>query len=127
MGENAIRLLLKEQSDAFTSQLAVLHAELQDTKGLVQTRHGAGGDHGTVLPRSKQLDVPKFNGADLERWIFAINEYFALLATPNDQRLKVVGFNPEGDAAEWFRWMTRNNLAGRFCGECHESFWSVKV
>ncbi|GJR90372.1 ty3-gypsy retrotransposon protein [Tanacetum coccineum] len=57
-----------------------------------------------------RLDVPKFNGTDPDSWIFSITEYFALLNTPVDQRLKVVGFNLEGEAAEWFRWMTRNNL-----------------
>ncbi|GJV66954.1 hypothetical protein Tco_1482463 [Tanacetum coccineum] len=57
-----------------------------------------------------RLDVSKFNGDDSESWIFAINEYFTLLATPDEQRLRVVGFNLEGEAAEWLRWMTRNKL-----------------
>ncbi|GJR75689.1 ty3-gypsy retrotransposon protein [Tanacetum coccineum] len=69
-----------------------------------------GGDSGSALPRAMRLDVPKFNGTDPDSWIFSITEYFTLLNTPVDQRLKVVGFNLEGEAAEWFRWMTRNNL-----------------
>ena len=97
-------------SDAFQAQFAALHAELHVTKGLLQSRHGAGGDPGSLLPRSMRLHVPKFTGADPESWIFAITEYFALLATPENQRLRVVGFNLEGDVAEWFRWMTRNKL-----------------
>ncbi|GJZ42402.1 hypothetical protein Tco_0589288 [Tanacetum coccineum] len=105
-----------EQSDGFQAQFAALHAELQETKGLVQARHGGGGDQGSLLPRSMRLDVPKFNGADLESWIFTINEYFTLLATPDEQRLRVVGFNLEGDAAEWFRWMTRNKLVTSWDG-----------
>ncbi|GJZ06966.1 RNA-directed DNA polymerase, eukaryota, reverse transcriptase zinc-binding domain protein [Tanacetum coccineum] len=35
---------------------------------------------------------------------------FYTLNTLVDQRLRVVGFNLEGDAAEWFRWMSRNKL-----------------
>ncbi|GJZ02820.1 hypothetical protein Tco_0520781 [Tanacetum coccineum] len=57
-----------------------------------------------------RLDVPKFSGADPESWLFSIQEYFTLLNTPVDQRLRIVGFNLEGAAAEWFRWMTRNGL-----------------
>nr|GEV56887.1 reverse transcriptase domain-containing protein [Tanacetum cinerariifolium] len=54
------------QSDGFQAQFAALHAELQETKELVQVRHGGRGDPGSLLPRSMRLDVPKFNGADPE-------------------------------------------------------------
>ncbi|GJS31643.1 hypothetical protein Tco_0492263 [Tanacetum coccineum] len=43
-------------------------------------------------------------------WIFAITVYFSLLNTPAHQWLKIIGFNLEGAAAEWFQWMTRNGL-----------------
>ncbi|PWA58030.1 hypothetical protein CTI12_AA406450 [Artemisia annua] len=119
MDENTIRLWLKEQQDAaeklaqqqaaaFQLQFEALRAELQETKGLLQVRHGGGGEPG--LPRSMRLDVPKFTGIDPESWLFSINEYFSLLNTPADQRLRIVGFNLEGAAAEWFCWMTRNGL-----------------
>ena len=119
MDEAAVRGLLKDQSDAIYAelhaQLAALHVELQAIKNLGLTRQGAGG--GDVgLPRSMRLEVPKFNGKDPESWIFAIHEYFDLLGTANDQRLKVVGFNLEGDAAKWFRWMLRNNLITNWDG-----------
>ncbi|GJY22842.1 ty3-gypsy retrotransposon protein [Tanacetum coccineum] len=116
----AIRVLLKEQAasqkqhaDAFQAQMAALQAELQVTKDMLQAAHpgGGGGDHlSLTLPRSMRLDVPKFSGSDPDRWIFSITEYFTLLNILVDQRLRVVGFNLEGDAAEWFRWMTRNKL-----------------
>ena len=111
MNEQQIRLHLKEQSDSFTSQIAALNQELQAAKTLALRRlgSGSGGDQG-LLPRSMRLDVPKFNGVNPDSWIFAINEYFELIMTPTEQRLKVVGFNLEGDAAEWFRWITRNKL-----------------
>ncbi|GKD43863.1 hypothetical protein Tco_1268508, partial [Tanacetum coccineum] len=47
---------------------------------------------------------------DPERWIFAIMEYFSLLNTPADQRLRIMGCNLEGVAAGWFRWMSWNGL-----------------
>nr|GEZ16269.1 retrotransposon-related protein [Tanacetum cinerariifolium] len=51
-----------------------------------------------------------FLGVYLESWIFAITEYFLLLNTPADQWLKIMDFNLEGAAAEWFQWTTRNGL-----------------
>ncbi|GJV10833.1 hypothetical protein Tco_1352374 [Tanacetum coccineum] len=70
-------------------------------------RNGDGSETASPIPRSMKLDVPKFSGAIPDRWIFSITEYFTLLSTPMDQRLRVVGFNLEGYAAEFFRWMTR--------------------
>nr|GEW09696.1 hypothetical protein [Tanacetum cinerariifolium] len=52
----------------------------------------------------------KFNGFDPDSWIFAINGYFSLLETTPAQRLRIIVFHLEGDAAEWYCWMTRNKL-----------------
>nr|GEW46882.1 hypothetical protein [Tanacetum cinerariifolium] len=38
------------------------------------------------------------------------------IATPDEQWLKVVGFNLERDAAEWFWWMTHNKLVASWDG-----------
>nr|GEY53212.1 RVP_2 domain-containing protein [Tanacetum cinerariifolium] len=101
----------KQQSDGFQEQMTALQAELKATKGLIQVRRYAGGGEITSpIPRSMRLDVPKFFGNDLDLWIFSITQYFTLLSTPVDQGLRMVGFNHEGDAAEWFLWMTCNNL-----------------
>ena len=121
MDEQTVRAWLKDQQDraetlaqqqaaTFQLQFDALRAELQATRGLLQNRHGGGGEPGILLPRSMHLDVPKFTGDDPDSWIFAITEYFTLLNTPADQRLKIVGFSLEGAAAEWFRWMSKNGL-----------------
>ncbi|GJR49391.1 ty3-gypsy retrotransposon protein [Tanacetum coccineum] len=110
MDKNAIRLLLKDQADAFTARLIAIQSELEATKNLVQARHEGGGHPGSTLPRAMRLDVPKFNGTNLDNCIFFITKYFAMLNTLVEQRLKVVSFNLEGDAAEWFRWMMCNEL-----------------
>ncbi|GJW64147.1 retrotransposon-related protein [Tanacetum coccineum] len=108
MDEQAIRLLLNEQTDVFHPQIAALAADLQAAK-LIQSHHG-GGDQGSLLPRSMRFEVPKFNRTEPESWIFTIQEYFDLLQTIEDQRLNVVGFNLVGSTVEWFRWMSRNKL-----------------
>ncbi|GJZ44240.1 hypothetical protein Tco_0591495 [Tanacetum coccineum] len=56
------------------------------------------------------MDVLKFSGVSQVSWILAIKEYFSLLNTPTDQWLKILGFNLEGTAADWFQWMTKNGL-----------------
>ncbi|GKD80031.1 hypothetical protein Tco_1342652, partial [Tanacetum coccineum] len=110
MLQDRAETLAQQQAAAFQLQFDTLRTELQATRGLLLNRAGGGGDQGLLLPRSMRLDVPKFTGDDPERWIFAITEYFTLLNTPADQRLRIVGFNLEGAAAEWFRWMSQNGL-----------------
>nr|GEZ28511.1 prolyl oligopeptidase family protein [Tanacetum cinerariifolium] len=106
-----IRLLLRQQSDAFQAQMVAMQADLQETKGLIQVgRYGGGVETLSPIPCSVRLDMPKLLGTDPDHWIFSITEYFTLLSTLMDQQLHVVGFNLEGDAAEWFQWMTRNKL-----------------
>ncbi|GJR72574.1 ty3-gypsy retrotransposon protein [Tanacetum coccineum] len=87
----------------------MMHA-LTATRGGFQGRQGGGGDQGALLSRLMRLDVLKFLRFDPDSWIFAITEYFLLLNTPTDQRLRIVGFNLEGTAKEWFRWMKMNGL-----------------
>ena len=98
MEEHTIRLLCKEQA----------------TKELIQVASSdqGGGDDAfaSTLPCFMWPDMPKFSGSDPDSWIFSISEYFTILNTPVEQRLHVVSFNLDGDAAEWFRWMMRNNL-----------------
>lgn len=110
MDEAAVRLLMKEQADALTNKIETLAQELHTTRALVTSNGRTGSGDNLNLPRSMRLDVPKFHGGDPERWIFSVNGYFDLHNTPPDQRLKIIGFNLEGDAAEWFRWMTNNKL-----------------
>nr|GEY09946.1 hypothetical protein [Tanacetum cinerariifolium] len=65
---------------------------------------------GEQSPQSMRLDVSNFSRNDKDRWIFAITEYFSLLNTLTDQHLRIVKFNLEGAAAEWFWWMSMNGL-----------------
>nr|GEV78148.1 prolyl oligopeptidase family protein [Tanacetum cinerariifolium] len=104
----ATEKLVRQQAEAFQLHLDTLPAELQATRCLFRNRQGGGGDQGLLLPRSMCLDVLKFSGDDLDRWILAITKYFSLLNTLADQRLRIVGFNLEGVATEWFRWMSWN-------------------
>ncbi|GKD93181.1 ty3-gypsy retrotransposon protein [Tanacetum coccineum] len=106
-----------------------LQAELQVTMEMIQVAHheGGGGDNlSLTVPRSMRLNVPKFSGLDPDSWIFAITGYFTLLNTPVDQQLRMVGFNLKVDAAEWFRWMSRNMLIttwGGFLESVQNRFW----
>ncbi|GJW56811.1 retrovirus-related pol polyprotein from transposon TNT 1-94 [Tanacetum coccineum] len=84
--------LAQQQAATFQLQFDALRAELQAYLGQIQGRHGGGGDQGTLLSRSMRLDVPKFSSVGPDSWIFAITEYFSLLNTPVDQRLRIDRF-----------------------------------
>ncbi|GKA82583.1 hypothetical protein Tco_0789331 [Tanacetum coccineum] len=88
MDENTVRLWLKDYQDAvenlvqqqaaaFQAQFDTLRAGLQATRRLLQNWQGAG--------------------------IFSINEYFSLLNTFADQRLRIVGFDLEETVEDYQR------------------------
>nr|DAD32182.1 TPA_asm: hypothetical protein HUJ06_011033 [Nelumbo nucifera] len=60
--------------------------------------------------RSLRLEVLRFDGTDPFTWIFRIQQYFDFVGTVEEQRLRIVAFNMEGMASEWFQWMSNNNL-----------------
>nr|GEV89758.1 hypothetical protein [Tanacetum cinerariifolium] len=116
-----IKLLLKDQVearkqqfDAFQEQMAALQAELQATKGLIQAgSYGCGGETASPIPCSMRFDVPKFSGTDPDRWIFSTTEYFTLLSTPFDQRLRVYE-DPQGAFSELLQKGTVAQYQGEF-------------
>ncbi|GJR66173.1 retrotransposon-related protein [Tanacetum coccineum] len=126
MDEQTIRGWMKEQQDraekmaqqqqqqaaAFQALFEELRAELQASLGQLQGRPGGkvGRRSRVVAAKIHAFGCSQFTGEDLEKWLFAITEYFSLLNTPTDQRLRIVGFNLEGADAEWFWWMSRNGL-----------------
>ncbi|KAH6770738.1 hypothetical protein C2S52_015541 [Perilla frutescens var. hirtella] len=57
---------------------------------------------------SMKLDLPKFDGMDPSGWIFRIQEYFEFHGMPEDQRLRIVSFNMEEKASEWYQYMKTN-------------------
>ncbi|GJX85257.1 ty3-gypsy retrotransposon protein [Tanacetum coccineum] len=90
MDENIVRLWLKEQRDA-VEKLA------QEQAAPFQTQ---------IEPLRAELQV----ATRVLQGRPGVEEYSTLLNTLVDQRLRIIGFNLEGAAVEWFRWMTQNGL-----------------
>lgn len=57
-----------------------------------------------------RIEVPQFNGADLEDWIFNIQKYLALYNTPIEQRVKLASLHMTGAPFAWHKWMQQANL-----------------
>ncbi|KAH7575732.1 hypothetical protein JRO89_XS02G0204600 [Xanthoceras sorbifolium] len=60
--------------------------------------------------KSMRLDVPRFSGAHPAAWVLHIQRYFDYYNTPNPQRLIIASFHLDGDALDWFDWMSKNHL-----------------
>ncbi|GKF13847.1 hypothetical protein Tco_0055309, partial [Tanacetum coccineum] len=95
----SLRVLVETVSDlGFKKSAFIAMAELDEIRLLLGQQSNAFQAQMTTL----QADLPSTKG------LIQAGCYGG--ATPVDQRLRVVGSNLEGDAAEWFRWMMRNNL-----------------
>lgn len=55
-----------------------------------------------LIPKFK-LEVPRFNGTDLEGWSFKINQFFQFHQTPEEHRITIASFHMDGLALGWFQ------------------------
>ncbi|KAL5758325.1 hypothetical protein ACOSP7_020936 [Xanthoceras sorbifolium] len=60
--------------------------------------------------KSMRLDVPRFSGANPTAWVSRVQRYFDYYNTPDPQRLIIASFHLDGDALDWFDWMSKNHL-----------------
>ncbi|CAA0808710.1 Unknown protein [Striga hermonthica] len=55
-----------------------------------------------------KLELPRFDGNDPYGWTFRVQEYFDFHETADEQRMRIVSFNMEGKASDWYQWMKVN-------------------
>lgn len=59
------------------------------------------------LLKTFRVDVPHFNGTNVENWIYRIDNFFALHKVEPTMRLAVVSFHLDGEPYTWFQWMEK--------------------
>ena len=69
-----------------------------------------------------KLEFPKFNGTDVEEWLFKINQFFMLDKTLEHSKINIVGLHLEGAALHWHKSYLK--IRGRMpsCEEYVKSF-----
>ena len=55
-----------------------------------------------------KIDIPEFDGDRVEDWIFKLEEFFDVVGTPMENRVKVASFHMVGAAHSWYNWLVRN-------------------
>ncbi|MFS7996550.1 putative nucleotidyltransferase, Ribonuclease H [Helianthus anomalus] len=105
--EHAVSLLkmdafMQKSEHSIAGLQASLQAILQKLNGELTT-----GDQGEIHrnPRSLQrlgkIDFPKFNGEDVDDWIYRCEHFFAIDETPDNFKVRYATINLEGDAVKW--------------------------
>lgn len=72
-------------------------------------RTGMTRDHQEVnsLLKTLRVKVPRFDGENVEDWIYKINKFFDLHKVDDEMRLAMVAFHLEGSPSTWFQWMEK--------------------
>lgn len=60
--------------------------------------------------RNLKVEVPRFDGTDVEDWIFKIKEFFELYSTPLNQRIRISSLHMGGAAFKWYQWLVENDI-----------------
>ncbi|XP_062109866.1 uncharacterized protein LOC133821735 [Humulus lupulus] len=58
--------------------------------------------------KTLRVKVPKFDGTNVEDWVYKINKFFDLHRVENHIRLTIVPFHLEGVSCTWFQWMEKS-------------------
>ena len=61
-----------------------------------------------VFHRDFKVDIPTFDGDNVDDWLFRIEEYFDVANTPEDQHIKIASFHMIEPAYAWYKWMIKN-------------------
>ncbi|XP_062092349.1 uncharacterized protein LOC133798158 [Humulus lupulus] len=57
--------------------------------------------------KSLRVKVPRFDGSEVDDWIYKINNFFDLHRVDTTLRLSVVAFHLDGTPSTWFQWMEK--------------------
>ncbi|KAH6762936.1 hypothetical protein C2S52_020369 [Perilla frutescens var. hirtella] len=92
------------------TQTVIGNSHGENSRGSTSTpsQHYIETGNSTNRSNSLRLDLPKFDGTDPNGWVFRIQEYIDFHETPNEQGLRIVAFNLEGKALDWYQWMKIN-------------------
>ena len=65
-----------------------------------------GGVNGSWRPeiRGRRLEMPLFEGDDLDGWIFRAEHYFAMTGMIDEEKIDATALCLEGAALSWFQW-----------------------
>ena len=60
-----------------------------------------------VSSKTAKLEFPRFEGGDPTEWFARVDQFFEFQATAETQKVRLASFHLEGEANQWWRWMSR--------------------
>ena len=63
----------------------------------------------TSINKHVKLELPKFSGEGVRKWVFFAQQFFAYYNISAQDRITIASFAITGDASEWMQWMHLNN------------------
>lgn len=57
--------------------------------------------------KTLRVDVPCFDGSNVDDWLYKINKFFTLHGVAPAMRLAVVAFHLDGEPSTWYQWMEK--------------------
>ncbi|XP_021974525.1 uncharacterized protein LOC110869591 [Helianthus annuus] len=82
-------------------QMTEMCAQLREMKEIMNNNRRGERNGDNRLVRVGRLDFPRFNGEDVEGWIYKCNHFFAIDKTPDEHKVQVAVVNLEGAALQW--------------------------
>lgn len=75
---------------------------LVDDSGKPQ--RGESSQFRSMVRNGIKVEIPHFDGSEVEDWIFKLNEFFEFYRTPPEQKIQIASLHMEGATLSWYQW-----------------------
>lgn len=59
-----------------------------------------------ILSCTLRLEFPRYDGGEPSSWLYRAEQFFDYHQTPPPQQVQIASFHLQGEALQWFRWIS---------------------
>ncbi|XP_076907379.1 uncharacterized protein LOC143563805 [Bidens hawaiensis] len=100
--QETLAAMMKQQEQLMKQQEQILKVAVENRSNMFGYGRAIDGSSSKQM-RIGKVDFPKFNGEDVQGWLYRCEHFFAIDETPDNLKLRHAVIHLEGDAIQWHR------------------------
>ncbi|XP_074265326.1 uncharacterized protein LOC141587757 [Silene latifolia] len=104
-------LRITNQFQEIGTKVTTLERNALNNGGHLNNNNG-GQQFNSSFARFSKIEFPRFNGEDVQGWVYRCEQFFEVDSTNEDLKVKLVSIHLEGKALLWHQSLMKTNLQG---------------